>query len=382
MSKIECEFCYQKYDDRLLSCSSCGTKNPAIMMRNRPIVIRQSSSLFPVMLIILFLGLTYYLLPYYTAFQIKEAIDEKNVKKLNNHVDYPALRENLKNQLNAYLVTNAVSEEVDNPFTALAIPLMAVFAGKMIDGMITPEGIIALAEQDSEEKNENRDSNLKEPTIENIKNLAVIVFQNPNLGYETLSRFRITIEKDNGDDNEFYLTRSGLEWKVTEINLPKSKLNFKGKNKKNKNGSLALIDGYKQKENSIKKERLRKLKARKLEKAKYFKFVQLSNIRVADSKKNSFEEPEKGIFGTITNKGSRTLKEVKVTIYFLDSNGTRVGEKDYSPVFYSKYSSDEVPLKPNYVKDFGYKLESYAPSNWSGKIEYKIAEIDFWDKTK
>jgi hypothetical protein len=161
MSKIECEFCYQKYDDQFLSCSSCGTKNPAIMLRNRPIVIRQSSSLFPVMLIIVFLGLTFYLLPYYTAFQIKEAIDEKDVKKLNNHVDYPALRENLKNQLNAYLVKSAVSEEVDNPFTALAVPLMTVFSGKMIDGMITPEGIIALAEQEGEEKNKNKNNNLK-----------------------------------------------------------------------------------------------------------------------------------------------------------------------------------------------------------------------------
>jgi hypothetical protein len=142
------------------------------------------------------------------------------------------------------------------------------------------------------------------------------------------------------------------------------------------------MDGYKQKKGSIKKERLRKLKAQKLEKSKYLKFVQLSNFQVADSKKHSFEEPEKGIFGTITNKGDKTLKEVKITVYFLDHNGTRIGEKDYFPVLYSKYSSSGVPLKPNYVKDFGYKLESYAPSNWNGKIEYKIAEIEFWDKTK
>ena len=46
----------------------------------------------------------------------------------------------------------------------------------------------------------------------------------------------------------------------------------------------------------------------------------------------------------------------------------------------SKIYSEGTPLKPNYVKDFGYKLASYAPSNWTGNIETEITDIDFLEE--
>ena len=76
-----------------------------------------------------------------------------------------------------------------------------------------------------------------------------------------------------------------------------------------------------------------------------------------------------------------TLSEVEITIYFLDKNGKEIAEKSYSPVlvvknnFYPEH--DNKPLKPNYVKDFGYIVEDDAQSLWRGEATAKITDIEF-----
>lgn len=117
------------------------------------------------------------------------------------------------------------------------------------------------------------------------------------------------------------------------------------------------------------------------EKQEYMPKIELKDFRVAEGQKYSFGDPEPGVFGTIVNGGDRTLSEVEVTVYFLDKNGTVVGEEDFHPVLVSSYSfgGDNKPLKPNYVKDFGYTVKKYAPSTWAGKVNGKITNIEFSD---
>lgn len=58
--------------------------------------------------------------------------------------------------------------------------------------------------------------------------------------------------------------------------------------------------------------------------------------------------------------------------------GCLFGEKDFHPILVTKYSiGDNKPLKPNYVKDFGYSIQDYAPSLWRGKVKGKISDIEF-----
>ena len=115
------------------------------------------------------------------------------------------------------------------------------------------------------------------------------------------------------------------------------------------------------------------------EKQAYIEKVALRNFRVSQGKKYGFGDPVPGIFGTIVNNGDRTLKEVEITVYFFDKNGTIVGEEDFHPVLVSEFSfgDDNKPLKPNYVKDFGYSVEDYAPSSWAGKVKGEITNIEF-----
>ena len=115
------------------------------------------------------------------------------------------------------------------------------------------------------------------------------------------------------------------------------------------------------------------------EKQAYIKNVILKDFKVSEGKKYGFGKAVPGVFGTIVNNGDRSLKEVEITVYFLNDEGTVIGEEDFHPVLVTEYSfgGDNKPLKPNYVKDFGYSVEDYAPSLWSKKAKAKITNIEF-----
>jgi hypothetical protein len=95
------------------------------------------------------------------------------------------------------------------------------------------------------------------------------------------------------------------------------------------------------------------------------------------------EKKVPGVEFKIKNKGDRTLKEVKVTVYFKDASGTIIAEKSYHPVLVTEYSfsGDNNPLKPNYIWQMEggkfYKADS-VPSEWKeGAVSAKIANIEF-----
>lgn len=118
------------------------------------------------------------------------------------------------------------------------------------------------------------------------------------------------------------------------------------------------------------------------EKQAYIKNVVLYDLK-ARYYKTYLEEKVPGVEFKLKNKGDRTLKEVEVTVYFKDVNGTIIAEEDYHPVFVTEYSfsGDNKPLKPNYVWQMQrgkfYKADS-VPSEWKeGAVSAKITNIEF-----
>jgi TM2 domain-containing membrane protein YozV len=96
----------------------------------------------------------------------------------------------------------------------------------------------------------------------------------------------------------------------------------------------------------------------------YFQYVKLENL----------SDAKKGIYGSVKNTGSRTLKRVEVTTYFLDKKGQRIGESTHGVV---SESDDSGSLKPGYIRDFGFRVEDDAPSAWSEKFEATVSKIEF-----
>ncbi len=130
------------------------------------------------------------------------------------------------------------------------------------------------------------------------------------------------------------------------------------KNDKTVQGKLAEID--------------KEIEAYKVKKA-YFDKIEVRNIHLGTDFLGTI-----GIYGEIKNNGDRTLKEVEITTYCLDKNEKVVFESSYHPVLVSEYSfmRDNTPLKPNYSRRFGYKLND-APSDWSKKVKVAVTDVKF-----
>ncbi len=111
------------------------------------------------------------------------------------------------------------------------------------------------------------------------------------------------------------------------------------------------------------------------------KYVKLENVEVGEGY-GQFDVPgyskeKPTVEGRIRNTGNLTLETVEITIYFLDSKRTRIGEKQYTPISpYSFFGDDDTPLKPNYVRDWGYVIDD-APAGWAKNVGVIVSDITF-----
>ncbi len=92
-----------------------------------------------------------------------------------------------------------------------------------------------------------------------------------------------------------------------------------------------------------------------------------------------------GINFKLKNNGERTLKEVQVTAYFKDKDGTIIAEDEYHPVLVTSrsYGRDNTPLKPNYIwqmENNKFYTADNVPAEWKeGSVTAKITNIEFQD---
>jgi len=112
------------------------------------------------------------------------------------------------------------------------------------------------------------------------------------------------------------------------------------------------------------------------EKEEYLHYVELRNIKVAKAVLGG-----QGVFGEVKNAGDRTLSEVQIIVYCLNSSGQPVYDDTFHPVLVTDSPfamGDNRPLKPGYSEKFGYSLDD-APSEWSGQVKVQVTNIEFAD---
>lgn len=110
-----------------------------------------------------------------------------------------------------------------------------------------------------------------------------------------------------------------------------------------------------------------------LERLNYRDNVIVQNVSVGEARSGDY-----AVWGEVKNTGQRTLKEVHITIYFLDKNGNPIYEEDYHPVTTSAYAYeiDQDHLKPNYGKKFGYSADD-VPSDWAKQVKVIVTDLHF-----
>jgi hypothetical protein len=165
-------------------------------------------------------GAGYYLVSPYLAIQsIKRSFLAKNIDQLNTYIDYPALRENIKPQMEAIVLQSMKDDpSLDgNPFAGLTDFFVGPMINSMVDEYVSPSGLEIFIDTeilDANESQEAQNSIVAQGSFENA-------LDEISMGYNDLNSFQATLTAD--DDRELHLlfNREGFAtWKLKSVILP------------------------------------------------------------------------------------------------------------------------------------------------------------------
>jgi hypothetical protein len=170
---------------------------------------------------IIVLGAWVYALPYLTVSQLREAAKAGDSETLSELVDFPSLRESLKETFKAMMLQQTTKLGETGLFAGFAVMIADVFVDKFVDAAVSPSGIAAMTQgkqplKQAESKSEPPDS--QEPIqTQNDKDPF-----SASMGYVSWSKFAVRfIDKDTGQEAiVLTLRRRGLTWQLTGLRLP------------------------------------------------------------------------------------------------------------------------------------------------------------------
>jgi hypothetical protein len=153
--------------------------------------------------------------PYITVHQMKSAAESRDGEALSEHIEFPSVRQSLKDQMNAMFMKEMAKDEMkDNPFAVLGAAFAGVMVDKMVEAYVTPAGITQLmsGEKPKQVEGGGADSNSTRKPLSDA-----------SMSYESMDKFIVKIKGNTGDEGKFVLRRRGIGWKLTEIIIPLEK---------------------------------------------------------------------------------------------------------------------------------------------------------------
>src|SRR5258708_8497342 len=85
-----------------------------------------------------------YASPYMALNKLKRAADARDAQTVNEYVDFPALRESLKQQVTGLLTRRLDVQGNGNPLAAIGAMIGVALIGPLVDAYATPDGVAAL----------------------------------------------------------------------------------------------------------------------------------------------------------------------------------------------------------------------------------------------
>lgn len=156
--------------------------------------------------------------PFLAIDAIRNAIERNDTAELARHVDFPALRANLRAQVEDHLLRKAGADMQADLFGAIALRVAGAAAGGVVDVLATPAGIGFVLE------GRNVWHRISGGGISSSNTWAHVppddLLANADYRYESPSRFTATVLNRDGAPVVFVLTRGGLRWRVTDVRLP------------------------------------------------------------------------------------------------------------------------------------------------------------------
>ncbi|RKF34702.1 DUF2939 domain-containing protein [Paraburkholderia fungorum] len=115
----------------------------AVSTRTKRSAIRPLIVTLIVIVVIAALGFGY-ASPYIALNNLKRAADARDAQTVNEYVDFPALRESLKQQVTGLLTRRLDAHGNGNPFAAIGAMIGVALIGPLVDAYATPDGVAAL----------------------------------------------------------------------------------------------------------------------------------------------------------------------------------------------------------------------------------------------
>ncbi len=150
--------------------------------------------------------------PYWTVYAMRKAVREHDAARLSEHVDFPALRGDLKSKLTSRVMQEAGREGRGSAMTGLASVLLLGMVDRVVDAMVSPAGVQMLLERgevdiESGLKNSGGDAGVTHAPRE---------ARQFGLSYDSWGQVRIRPEDDGS--TAFILRRHGLfDWKLSAV---------------------------------------------------------------------------------------------------------------------------------------------------------------------
>jgi hypothetical protein len=164
---------------------------------------------------VLLAGTYLYASPYLTVSKVRRAALAGDADTVSAHVDFPALRDSFKSSMAAFLAKQMAKDETvrSDPYAVLGAGLAMMVADKIVDLMVTPEGVRAMVT--------GRRPQLLQPE-EATRERAQGSQDEPTMRYEGLDRFTVTFpdRERSQDDLTMVWRRNGFTWKLTAVRLP------------------------------------------------------------------------------------------------------------------------------------------------------------------
>jgi hypothetical protein len=176
--------------------------------------------------------------PFITLYRIRTALERQDPEQLSQNIDFPTLRQNLKEQLSALLMKEMAVDMRDNPFGGLALALGPRLVDGMIDSFVTPSGLASLIEGKASRQFTTGGAGASRAEPNPGQNPSALtppkappppsepaygkrgLFRGAQYGYDSTNKFSVWLDTEDGQHIRLVLTRDGLSWRLTNIVLP------------------------------------------------------------------------------------------------------------------------------------------------------------------
>lgn len=182
--------------------------------------------------LIIIIAIYLYASPYLALNSIKKAAQAGDADTLSEYIDFPSVKQGLKDQINAQIMKEVTKEDTDG-FEALGAMLATAMINPIVDSIVTPEGVAMMVQG----QKPDLDGDVVQQTTDEQSDETELDYKTKYITYKS---FKVSLsDPDDGNAVDIIMRRDGLSWKVNRINLP---LDFDDSNSTSQSNTDELFD--------------------------------------------------------------------------------------------------------------------------------------------